>query len=312
MASGTAAGPAMGIVGLGKMGSGIARRLHRAGISVIAFDPAADARANVEGEGVETVGDVQALVSRLDRPRMVWLMVPAGEATEQVSTSMAGLLADGDILIDGGNSDYRESMRRAARLAERGISFLDVGTSGGVYGEAEGYCLMAGGDAAAVSTMSGIFSALAASGGDGWLHVGPSGAGHFVKMIHNGIEYGMMQAMAEGFAVLDRKHEFDIDLARVAELWRHGSVVRSWLLDLVADTLAQDAALQDIAPFVSDSGEGRWTVREAIDLNVSAPVITLSLLQRIRSRDTESYADRMLSAMRAAFGGHAVRRPADD
>lgn len=238
-------------------------------------------------------------------------MVPAGAATDAVFTQLADLLASDDIVIDGGNTFYKDSSRRAEELADRGIHFLDVGTSGGIHGERDGYCLMVGGERASVESLSGVFSLLAASGRSGWFHAGPAGAGHFVKMVHNGIEYGMMQAMAEGFAILHRKAEFGIDLAGIAEVWRHGSVVRSWLLDLVAGTLVDDDSLSGIAPFVPDSGEGRWTVQEAIDLDVSAPVITLSLLERIRSRDEESYADRMLSAMRAAFGGHDVKKSED-
>ncbi|MBT8399207.1 MAG: decarboxylating 6-phosphogluconate dehydrogenase [Rhodothermia bacterium] len=296
----------IGIVGLGKMGAGIARRLAAAGQSVAAFDSDESAIARARDEDIVVAGDLEDLIGRLEVPRHIWVMVPAGEPTDAVFTQLAGLLEADDIAIDGGNTFYKDSSRRAEELAQKGIRFLDVGTSGGIHGERDGYCLMVGGEPATVNALSEVFTLLAASGRSGWFHVGPAGAGHFVKMVHNGIEYGMMQAMAEGFAILRRKQEFDIDLAGVAEVWRHGSVVRSWLLDLVAGTLVDDDSLSGVAPYVPDSGEGRWTVQEAIDLDVSAPVITLSLLERIRSRDEESYADRMLSAMRAAFGGHAV------
>jgi 6-phosphogluconate dehydrogenase len=222
-------------------------------------------------------------------------------------TALAGLLAPGDTVIDGGNSNYKDSMRRGAALAAKGISFVDAGTSGGVWGLKEGYALMIGGEEAAVERLRPIFSTLAPAPDRGWARVGPSGAGHFTKMVHNGIEYGMMQAYAEGFSILEHKTELSLDLAQVAELWRHGSVVRSWLLDLTAIALKENPSMKGIAPYVSDSGEGRWTVAEAIDLDVPAPVITLSLLQRLRSRDTDSYADKLLSAMRNQFGGHAIK-----
>jgi 6-phosphogluconate dehydrogenase len=234
-------------------------------------------------------------------------MVPSGEPTEATITALAALLSDGDTIIDGGNSNYKDSMRRSGVLASRGINFVDAGTSGGVWGLTEGYALMVGGAEAAVERLRPILSTLAPAADRGWARVGPSGAGHFTKMVHNGIEYGMMQAYAEGFSILQHKTELQLDLAQVAELWRHGSVVRSWLLDLTAKALSENPSMKGIAPYVSDSGEGRWTVAEAIDLDVPAPVITLSLLQRLRSRDTESYADRLLSAMRNQFGGHAIK-----
>ncbi len=302
----------IGIVGLGKMGAGIARRLTGRGLSVVAFDSDVAAASQANLNGVDIASDLGELVGRIRRPRKVWVMVPAGAPTDNVFEQLTDLLETDDIAVDGGNTFYKESSARERSLAERGIRFVDVGTSGGVHGERDGYCLMVGGESDAVASLADIFTMLAASGRPGWLHVGPAGAGHFVKMVHNGIEYGMMQAMAEGFAILRRKDEFGIDVTGVAEVWRHGSVVRSWLLDLVAGTLGDDDALSAIAPYVPDSGEGRWTVKEAIDLDVSAPVITVSLLERIRSRDEESYAGRMLSAMRAAFGGHAVKRPGAD
>jgi 6-phosphogluconate dehydrogenase len=235
-------------------------------------------------------------------------MVPSGSAVDDAIVAVRQGLSEGDVIIDGGNSDYRDSMRRHAELRRNGIGFVDVGTSGGIWGLENGYCLMVGGDAEAVAGLRPIFDALSTDGSQGWGHVGPGGSGHFVKMIHNGIEYGMMQAMAEGFAVMEAKEELGIDLHQVAEIWRHGSVVRSWLLDLTADLFAEDPKLQEIAPYVADSGEGRWTVREAIDLNIAAPVITTSLLQRIQSRDELSFANRVLAGMRRQFGGHAVRQ----
>src|SRR5690606_1149819 len=251
---------------------------------------------------------LEALVERLAAPRALWIMVPAGDPVDATIAALQPLLLPGDAIVDGGNSFYKDSQRRAAALREHGIAYLDVGTSGGVWGLAEGYCLMIGGDAGAATQLSPLFRALAPAKGRGWSHVGPSGAGHYAKMVHNGIEYGMLQAYAEGFAILQRKHELVPDLHQVAELWRHGSVVRSWLLDLTAEALAGNPQLEGIAPYVPDSGEGRWTVAEAIDLDVAAPVITQSLIERLRSRDDDSFSDRMLSAMRNAFGGHAVKR----
>jgi len=250
---------------------------------------------------------LEEVVRQLKPPRAVWVMVPAGEPTEQTVRALTELLSQGDTIIDGGNSNYKESVRRAAMVAERGMHFVDVGTSGGIWGITEGYALMIGGSEGPVERLRPIFETLAPAKDMGWGHVGPSGAGHFTKMIHNGIEYGMMQAYAEGFSILKHKKEFDFDLSQIAELWRHGSVVRSWLLDLTARALHDDQSLSNIAPYVTDSGEGRWTVTEAIDLDVPAPVITLALLQRLRSRDSESYTDRLLSALRNQFGGHAVK-----
>ncbi|MGH7695778.1 MAG: phosphogluconate dehydrogenase (NAD(+)-dependent, decarboxylating), partial [Gemmatimonadaceae bacterium] len=247
------------------------------------------------------------LVAALAAPRVVWLMVPSGNPTEETLALASKHLTAGDIVVDGGNSKYTDSMRRAAQLAERGITFLDVGVSGGIWGLREGYCLMIGGEKGAVAGLTPIFETLAPAPDRGWAHVGKSGAGHFVKMIHNGIEYGMMQAFAEGFAIMYKKADFALDLPQIAEVWRHGSVVRSWLLDLTARALNADPTLAKVAPFVSDSGEGRWTIAEAIDLNVAAPVITLSLLARLRSRDEESFSDRVLAALRGQFGGHAVK-----
>jgi 6-phosphogluconate dehydrogenase len=244
-------------------------------------------------------------------PRVTWVMVPAGLPTEQTVEALGALLAPGDVVVDGGNSNYQDSVRRGAALASRGVRFVDAGTSGGVWGLAEGYALMVGGEAGAVAALRPALETLAPAPDRGWGHVGPVGAGHFTKMIHNGIEYGMMQALAEGFAIMRHKTDFGLDLAQVAEIWRHGSVVRSWLLDLTARALHEDQALSDIAPVVSDSGEGRWTVAEAIALDVPAPVITHALIARLRSRDAEGYGDRLLAALRNQFGGHAVTKAAE-
>ncbi len=297
----------LGIIGLGRMGANMAVRLLQGGHVVVAHDRSAEAMRAARDAGAQTANTIADVVAALDRPRVVWVMVPSGAATEETILAVADLLDENDIVIDGGNSNYRDTQRLAALLSAQGVHLVDVGTSGGIWGRAEGYSLMIGGDDAAVAQLRPLFETLAPGAEAGWGHVGPSGAGHFVKMIHNGIEYGMMQALAEGFAVMHRKTELDLDLAQVAEIWRHGSVVRSWLLDLVARALGDDAELTAIAPWVADSGEGRWMVAEAIDLDVAAPVITLALLQRLRSRDDESYADRLLAALRQQFGGHAVR-----
>ncbi len=296
------------MIGLGRMGANMTKRLLTGGHRIVATDRAAEAVAAAANDGAVAAASVEELKSKLSSPRAVWVMVPSGEPTEQTIQRLATLLDGGDVVIDGGNSNYKDSIRRAAKLAERGIELLDCGTSGGVWGLAEGYCLMVGGPRVAADRLRPIFQTLAPAPDRGWLHVGPPGAGHFVKMIHNGIEYGMMQALAEGFAILKKKEELDLDVAAIAELWRHGSVVRSWLLDLTAKALAESPDLAEVAPWVSDSGEGRWTVFEAVDLDVAAPVITHSLLSRLRSRDAESYADRLLAAMRNQFGGHAVRK----
>jgi 6-phosphogluconate dehydrogenase len=300
----------IGMVGLGKMGANMTTRLLRGGHEVVVYDRSADAVRTAAGGGAVAAESLEALVDALGAPgaRAAWVMVPAGDPTESTVRALGALLAAGDVVVDGGNSNYKDSARRARELAARGVRFVDAGTSGGVWGLAEGYSLMVGGEAEAVARVRPALETLAPAPDRGWGHVGPSGAGHFVKMIHNGIEYGMMQAYAEGFSILKHKTEFGIDLAQVSEIWRHGSVVRSWLLDLAARALAHDQALTDIAPVVADSGEGRWTVAEAIDLNVPAPVITHSLIARLRSRDAESYTDRMLAALRNQFGGHAVTK----
>lgn len=298
----------LAMIGLGRMGANMAERLVRGGHTVRGYDPGEAARQQAEARGIIPHASLQNAVAALPTPRVVWLMVPAGQVVDDTIAQLRPLLAAGDTLIDGGNSNYKDTQRRGAQLAEAGIHYIDCGTSGGVWGLAEGYSLMIGGDADAVARLQPVFTTLAPTPQTGWGHVGPSGAGHFAKMIHNGIEYGMMQAYAEGFAILKHKQAMDFDLGALAEIWRHGSVVRSWLLDLTADALKRNPQMDGIAPYVADSGEGRWTVAEAIDLNVSAPVITLSLLERLRSRDDDSYADKLLAAMRNEFGGHAVKQ----
>jgi 6-phosphogluconate dehydrogenase len=298
----------LAMIGLGRMGANMAERLVRGGHTVRGYDPGDAARQQAEARGIIPHANLQNAVAALPTPRVVWLMVPAGQVVDDTIAQLRPLLAAGDTVIDGGNSNYKDTQRRGAQLAEAGIHYIDCGTSGGVWGLAEGYSLMIGGDAGAVARLQPVFATLAPTPETGWGHVGPSGAGHFAKMIHNGIEYGMMQAYAEGFAILKHKQAMDFDLGALAEIWRHGSVVRSWLLDLTADALKKNPQMDGIAPYVADSGEGRWTVAEAIDLNVSAPVITLSLLERLRSRDDDSYADKLLAAMRNEFGGHAVKQ----
>lgn len=298
----------LAMIGLGRMGANMAERLVRGGHTVRGYDPGEAARQQAEARGIVPHANLQNAVAALPTPRVVWLMVPAGQVVDDTIALLRPLLAAGDTVIDGGNSNYKDTQRRGAQLAEAGIHYIDCGTSGGVWGLAEGYSLMIGGDAGAVARLQPVFATLAPTPETGWGHVGPSGAGHFAKMIHNGIEYGMMQAYAEGFAILKHKQAMDFDLGALAEIWRHGSVVRSWLLDLTADALKRNPQMDGIAPYVADSGEGRWTVAEAIDLNVSAPVITLALLERLRSRDNDSYADKLLAAMRNEFGGHAVKQ----
>jgi 6-phosphogluconate dehydrogenase len=297
----------LAMIGLGKMGANMAQRLLRGGHRVVGYDPAEAARAALEAKGAHTAVTLAAAVNALAAPRTVWLMVPAGEVTDATVSALVPLLAAGDTLIDGGNSNYRDSQRHAAALAAHGIHYIDCGTSGGVWGLEAGYSLMVGGDAPTVERHRPIFATLAPGADRGWGHVGPVGSGHYTKMIHNGIEYGLMQAYAEGFSILQHKQEFGLDLHKIAEIWRYGSVVRSWLLDLTSNALEKNPTLQGIAPFVADSGEGRWTVAEAIELGVPAIVITASLLERLRSRDKDSFADKLLAAMRNQFGGHAIK-----
>jgi len=298
----------LGMIGLGRMGANMTERLVKGGHRVVGFDPQPDARARVEDKGAESAGSLDRLVANLKAPRTLWMMVPAGSITDATVTALLPLLAAGDVLVDGGNSNYKDTLRRANAAADKKIGYVDCGTSGGVWGLAEGYSMMVGGDEAVVERLKPAFETLAPAPNQGWGRVGPVGSGHFAKMIHNGIEYGLMQAYAEGFSILQHKREFGLDLHQIAEIWRYGSVVRSWLLDLTADALAKNPTMDGIAPYVADSGEGRWTVAEAIDLDVPAPVITLSLLERLRSRDTESFSDKLLSAMRNQFGGHEMKK----
>jgi len=298
----------LAMIGLGKMGLNMATRLVRNGHHVIGF---ARTAATVEAAvklGMEGAHSLEEVVTMLKPPRAVWTMVPAGQITDDTIQRLSNLLSKGDVVIDGGNSNYKDSIRHAALLESKGIEFLDCGTSGGVWGISEGYSLMIGGKDEVVEKMRPIFETLAPGKDQGWGHVGPHGAGHFVKMVHNGIEYGMMQALAEGFNIMKTKKEFDLNLDEIAEIWRYGSVVRSWLLDLTARALKDDPALSDIQPWVEDSGEGRWTVAEAIDQDVPAPIITLALQMRFVSRDAENFSARLLAAMRNQFGGHAVKK----
>ena len=298
----------LAMIGLGKMGMNMALRLVRGRHRVIGF--ALDA-ASVEAAihaGAEGAASLEEAVNKLHAPRVVWVMVPAGKPTDDTIEKLSNLLSAGDTVIDGGNSYYKDSIQHAAMLAQKGIDFVDCGTSGGVWGLAEGYSMMIGGKPEVVEKMRPIFETLAPGTDKGWGYVGKQGAGHYVKMVHNGIEYGMMQAFAEGFSILKAKKEFDLDLERVSHIWQYGSVVRSWLLDLAARALEQDPELADIEPWVADSGEGRWTVFESIDLDVPAPVITLALQTRFASRNDENFTARMLAALRNQFGGHAVKK----
>jgi 6-phosphogluconate dehydrogenase len=302
----------MGMIGLGKMGANMALRLHRDGHRIVGFDPGEEARERTRANGMVVEEQLEAVVKLLPAPRVVWLMVPASVVDATLS-QLLPLLSAGDCVVDGGNAWYRDSMRRGRQAAEHhDVSFVDCGTSGGVWGLQNGYSLMVGGEASVVGSLEPLLQSLAPARDEGWAHVGPVGAGHYCKMVHNGIEYGMMQAYAEGFALLHGKKAFDLDLPQVAKVWQSGSVIRSWLLDLSAEALQDNPGLEGIAPYVEDSGEGRWTVAEAIELDVPAPVITLALLERLRSRQSNSYSDRLLAAMRNGFGGHALRAAANE
>ena len=296
------------MIGLGRMGANMAQRLMRGGHKVVGYDPAEAARALLEKNGAQTAASLEQMVAKLKAPRVIWLMVPAGAITDSTITNLVPLLAAGDTIIDGGNSNYRDTQRRAATVASRKIQYVDSGTSGGIWGLTEGYSLMIGGDEAVVERLRPIFETLAPAKDQGWGRVGPVGSGHYTKMVHNGIEYGLMQAYAEGLSILQHKAEFKLDLHQIAEIWRYGSVVRSWLLDLTAAALEKNPTMAGIAPYVVDSGEGRWTVADAIELGVSAPVITLSLLERLRSRDNDSFTDKLLASMRNQFGGHEIKK----
>jgi 6-phosphogluconate dehydrogenase len=297
----------LGLIGLGKMGAFMAERLRLGGHQVVGFDFNEQAVAKLTQSGNVGVSSLEDLAKNLKGRKAIWIMVPQGKPVDDTIAKLVPLLEPRDILIDGGNSNYKDTQRRYRESTAKGFAFVDVGTSGGVWGLKEGYSMMIGGDKEPVEYLRPIFETLAPAKDKGWGHVGPAGSGHFVKMIHNGIEYGMMQAFAEGFTIMENKKEFGLDLAQVAQIWRFGSVVRSWLLDLTADALGKNPTLEGLEAWVEDSGEGRWTVVEAIDLNVSAPVITESLMRRIRSREQNNFTDRMLAIMRNEFGGHAVK-----
>ncbi|HEY0736981.1 MAG TPA: decarboxylating 6-phosphogluconate dehydrogenase [Herpetosiphonaceae bacterium] len=296
----------LAMIGLGKMGGNMTERLLRGNHRVVAYDRNPEAVQAAVAAGAAGAATLEEMVQKLSTPRVIWMMVPAGAPVDSTIAALQPLLQPGDILIDGGNSLYKDSQKRAAQLKEHGIAYIDAGTSGGIWGLSEGYCLMVGGEREAVAHVEPIMLTLAPEGG--YAHVGPSGAGHFTKMIHNGIEYGMMQAYAEGFEILQSKTEMNLDLHQIAALWNHGSVVRSWLLELAEQMFADEPDLASIKDWVADSGEGRWTVQEAIDQDVPAPVITLSLMRRFASRQEESFANKVVAGLRHQFGGHAVKR----
>ncbi len=297
----------LGMVGLGRMGGNMTTRLVRGGHRVVGQARRKELIDQAVANGAVGAATVAELVKALKPPRVVWLMLPAGDPTESTLAELHGLLSPGDLLVDGGNSYYKDTIRHAAEAARKGLRFVDVGTSGGIWGLREGYSMMVGGAMDDVEKLRPALETLAPGKSLGWGRVGGPGAGHFVKMVHNGIEYGLMESYAEGFAILDAKKEYGLDLAEIARIWQKGSVVRSWLLDLAADALKDREALAHIAPFVSDSGEGRWTVTESLDLNVAAPVIMLALERRIRSRESDPLVEKLLSAMRQEFGGHAIK-----
>ena len=292
------------MVGLGRMGGNMAQRLLQGGHEVVVYDVSADARASLAAKGATPVDALAGVVSALEAPRVVWLMLPAGKVTDDAVATLEGVLSKGDIIVDGGNANYKDFMAVAARLASKGLSYVDAGTSGGIWGLTEGYCLMVGGAPESVAKAEPAFLALAPEGG--YAHVGPAGAGHFVKMVHNGIEYGLMQAYAEGFELMKAADEFDLDLHEIASIWRYGSVVRSWLLDLTERALAEDVSLAGIKGYVDDTGEGRWTVQEGVDRAVPLPAITAALFARFSSREPDAYQAKLLAAMRNQFGGHAL------
>ncbi|WP_297573285.1 phosphogluconate dehydrogenase (NAD(+)-dependent, decarboxylating) [uncultured Deefgea sp.] len=298
------------MIGLGKMGGNMARRLSRGGATVFGFDVSADTRSQLAQEEANftAFASVPELIAALPTPRVVWLMLPSGAISEAAFDEMKTLLAPGDLIIDGANAMYKDSQRHGAELATMGLKFVDAGVSGGVWGLQNGYCLMFGGEKDAAAMAEPFMKILAPGADRGWTHTGPAGSGHYTKMLHNGIEYGMMQAFAEGFAMLKAKEEFNLDVAAISETWRHSSVVRSWLLDLVADTLQQDTELADLNAFVPDSGEGRWSVLESVELGIPAPVMSSALYARFASRGNDDYAMKLLSMMRNAFGGHAVSK----
>jgi len=297
----------LGIIGLGRMGANMAERLLKGGHRVVGYARSPESVERVVQKGADGVHSLEELVTKLSPPRAIWLMIPAGKPVDLTIEALIPLLDKEDVIIDGGNSFYKDTMRRAVRLKEKSVHYVDAGTSGGIWGLSEGYSLMVGGEKEIVENLRPIFETLAPAPDRGWNYVGPNGAGHFVKMIHNGIEYGLMQAYAEGFALLKKKEEFKLDLHQVAEVWRYGSVIRSWLLDLASDALKENPELEGIEPYVFESGEGRWTVFEAIEQSLAAPVITLSLLQRFLSREEEGFSNKLLAMLRKKFGGHDVK-----
>ncbi len=302
----------LGMIGLGRMGGNMVRRLRKGGIEVVGFTREQETTAKLAAEtGMTAADSVDDLVANLPAPRAVWLMLPAGDVTEQYVQALAEKLEPGDLVVDGGNSHFTDSMRRAAELGQRRVEFVDAGVSGGIWGLAEGYALMVGGPRDAVARLEPALKVLAPGPDRGWLHCGPTGSGHYVKMVHNGIEYGLMQAYAEGFALLDARKDFDLDLGAIAEMWRYGSVVRSWLLDLTAGFLAKDASLEDVAPYVADSGEGRWTAIEAIERGVPAPIMSTALMMRFVSQGSLDFGAKMLAMMRNSFGGHQFEKTAE-
>ena len=302
----------LGMIGLGRMGGNMAQRLVAGGHRVVTFDRNAAVVTASRDFGAVATSSLEEVVSKLAAPKAIWMMLPPGQPTENTLGELAKLLSPGDAILDGGNANYKDSMRRGEKLAAQGIDFIDVGTSGGIWGLAEGYSLMVGGNEATVKRLEPIFHTLAPAPDQGYSRVGPSGAGHFTKMVHNGVEYGLMQAYAEGFEMLAAKEEFALDLPAIADTWRYGSVVRSWLLDLASDALKADPKLESLDSYVDDSGEGRWTVEESVELAVPIPVITLSLQARFRSRQKQPFGGRLLAALRNQFGGHSVRKYGDD
>jgi 6-phosphogluconate dehydrogenase len=296
----------IGITGLGRMGAGMAERWVRNGHRVVAHNRSRGPVEELASKGAEPAYSIEELVSKLQAPRAVWIMLPAGDVTEQMIQTLIPLLEKGDTIIDGGNTNFNDDIRRANMLKEHGLNYIDQGTSGGVWGLENGFCIMVGGEPELVKRLEPAFLTLAPT--DGYVHCGPVGSGHFVKMVHNGIEYGMMQAYAEGFEIMRAKTDFNLNLHNISSAWRYGSVVRSWLLDLTVDAFKEDPDLSQLKGYVEDSGEGRWTIQAAIDLNVPAPVITLSLFERFHSRQPESFAAKVLAAMRKGFGGHAVKK----
>jgi 6-phosphogluconate dehydrogenase len=303
----------LALIGLGRMGANMARRLSRGGVKLGVYNRNQDVAKSLAAEtGATAAKSLSELVKLLPSPRIVWLMLPAGDVTEQHLNELIPMLSPGDIVIDGANSWFKDSMRRAEKLSAHQLNFVDAGVSGGIWGLENGYALMVGGDESSIKKLEKFIKILAPALDKGWLHCGPAGSGHYVKMVHNGIEYGMMQAFAEGFALMKSREDFNLDLAAIAEMWRHGSVVRSWLLDLSAEFLAQDQELAEIAPFVSDSGEGRWTALEAVEQGIPAPVMSLSLMMRFASQGKNDYSAKLLSMMRKGFGGHAIKAKISD